>query len=84
MTVRCDLTDRELGILAGLAQGHTNTRIAETLDTTVPAVITQTGRLFRKLRVETRVDAVRAGRQLGLVTDACPVCGHSSEETETP
>ena len=43
------LTARERDVLALLAEGHSNDRIAEQLDVTARTVETHTGRIFNKL-----------------------------------
>lgn len=52
------LTDRELEVLRLMAQGHKNDDIAERLVIATSTVKNHVRRIFRKLGVETRVDAV--------------------------
>jgi DNA-binding NarL/FixJ family response regulator len=52
------LTDREIEVLRLMAAGYSNTEIAESLVITNQTVKNHIGKIFRKLGVETRVDAV--------------------------
>ncbi len=52
------LTDREVEVLALMAQGYKNDEIANELVITTSTVKNHVRRIFRKLGVETRVDAV--------------------------
>jgi DNA-binding NarL/FixJ family response regulator len=52
------LTEREIEVLGLMARGHKNDEIAETLVITTQTVKNYVRRIFRKLGVETRVDAV--------------------------
>lgn len=52
------LTDREIEVLALMAQGYKNDEIANDLVITTSTVKNHVRRIFRKLGVETRVDAV--------------------------
>jgi serine/threonine-protein kinase len=47
------LTAKERDVLALLAEGHSNERIAERLDVTARTVETHTGRIFAKLGLQT-------------------------------
>ncbi len=60
------LTERELQVLERLAQLSTTEEIAADLYVTANTVKTHTKKLFLKLAVNRRSDAVRRGRQLGL------------------
>lgn len=52
------LTDREVEVLSLMAQGYRNDEIADALVITTSTVKNHVRRIFRKLGVETRVDAV--------------------------
>jgi DNA-binding NarL/FixJ family response regulator len=52
------LTSREVEILSLMAKGHKNSEIADTLVITRSTVKNHVRRIFRKLGVDTRVDAV--------------------------
>ncbi|MFD8075846.1 response regulator transcription factor [Streptomyces sp. NPDC059718] len=69
------LSPSELRVLRGLAEGKSNGQIAREHCVTVDTVKSHARRIFRKLHVERRIDAVRVGRQLGLVLGGCPMCG---------
>lgn len=62
-----DLTPRELEILEGLVAGLTNRAIAERLSISEETVKSHVSRLFQKLGVHRRTQAVGIGLQLGLV-----------------
>lgn len=61
------LTPRELEILRLLGRGLTNRDIADRLHITVKTVKTHTGRVYEKLGVEDRTQAVIAGAKLGII-----------------
>ena len=61
------LTAREHEILALIAQGLSNREIGEKLFVSENTVKTHSSRLFEKLGVNRRVQAVQKGRELGLV-----------------
>ncbi|HET8798061.1 MAG TPA: response regulator transcription factor [Thermoanaerobaculia bacterium] len=61
------LTPREHEILILIAQGLSNREIAETLFVSENTVKTHSSRVFEKLGVNRRVQAVQKGRELGLV-----------------
>lgn len=63
---RPELTDREQQVLAGLAQGFTTSRIAESLFLSHSTVKTHKRTLFRKLGAHTRREAVTNAQELGL------------------
>ncbi|SEL67617.1 regulatory protein, luxR family [Roseateles sp. YR242] len=63
-----DLTGREVQLLGLLAQGWPNKRIAEHLSLTLGTTKQYLNRLFSKLGVENRGQAVQAGRQLELLS----------------
>ncbi len=61
-----DLSERQVQVLALLAQGCTNKDIARRLDLLESTVKTHSLALFRKLGVSKRADAVLAAARLGL------------------
>jgi DNA-binding NarL/FixJ family response regulator len=61
-----DLTPREREILELLAQGLTNTAIAEKLTLSPKTIRNQVSNIFSKLQVATRSEAVIKARQAGL------------------
>ncbi|WP_293908984.1 response regulator transcription factor [Deinococcus sp.] len=61
------LTRRELEVLLSLAAGHSNKRIALQLGITESTVKVYVGNVIAKLDATNRTDAVRRGRELGLV-----------------
>lgn len=62
------LTDRELTILWALPTMQTNTEIADDLFVSVNTVKTHLRTLYRKLDVANRREAIRRGRELGLLS----------------
>lgn len=62
------LTDREHLVLARLAAGHTNPRIAADLCFSVATIRRESSSLYRKLGVRTRSEAVHRAHALGLLT----------------
>ena len=65
-----ELTDRELVVLRYLATMRTNDEIASDLYVSVNTVKAHLKRAFRKLGVDSRREAVRRARELGLIGDA--------------
>jgi DNA-binding NarL/FixJ family response regulator len=61
-----DLTPREREILELLAQGLTNTAIAEKLTLSPKTIRNQVSNIFSKLQVATRSEAVIKAREAGL------------------
>ncbi|MBL0937800.1 MAG: response regulator transcription factor [Gemmatimonadaceae bacterium] len=61
------VTPRELEILGLLADGLSNREIGERLFVSENTVKTHTSRLFEKLDVRRRTQAVQRGQQLGLI-----------------
>lgn len=61
------ITKRELEILALMASGLSNREIATRLFVSENTVKTHSSRLFEKLDVRRRTQAVQAGRKLGLI-----------------
>lgn len=63
----CPLTDRELEVLATMAEGLTNRQIAARLHVSTSTVGTHVEHLYLKLGVTSRVGAVVAGLRRGLI-----------------
>lgn len=61
------ITPRELEILGLIAEGLSNREIGERLFVSENTVKTHSSRLFEKLGVNRRVQAVQKGRELGLI-----------------
>lgn len=61
------LTPREHEILGLIAQGLSNREIGEKLFVSENTVKTHSSRLFEKMQVRRRVQAVQRGRELGLL-----------------
>lgn len=61
------LTSREHEILALIAQGLSNREIGEKLFVSENTVKTHSSRLFEKMQVNRRVQAVQKGKELGLI-----------------
>jgi DNA-binding CsgD family transcriptional regulator len=61
------LTPRELEILGLIAQGLSNREIGEKLFVSENTVKTHSSRVFEKLSVNRRVQAVQKGKELGLI-----------------
>ena len=61
------LTAREVEVLALLAAGRSNPRIAEDLVITLDTVKKHVSHLLSKLGATNRTEAVARGRQLGLI-----------------
>lgn len=61
------LTERELQVLRGMSQGHSNGEIGHELFLSEDTVKTHARRLFRKLGVRDRAQAVAVGFRRGLV-----------------
>lgn len=62
------LTDRELEVLRGMVHGHSNAQIGRALYLAEDTVKTHVRRLFRKLGVRDRAQAVAHGFRRGLIT----------------
>lgn len=62
------LTERELQVLHGMSQGKSNAAIARELFISEDTVKTHARRLFRKLEVNDRAQAVALGFRRGLVS----------------
>jgi NarL family two-component system response regulator LiaR len=61
------LTPREQEILGLIAKGLSNREIGEALFVSENTVKTHSSRLFEKMQVKRRVQAVQRGRELGLI-----------------
>jgi LuxR family maltose regulon positive regulatory protein len=61
------LTERERDVLAMISQGFANKRIARTLEIAPETVKSHLKRIFSKLAVSTRTEAVFRARSLGLL-----------------
>ena len=61
------LSEREVGVLALIALGHTNTKIAEQLYLSVRTVETHRSHIQRKLRLSTRAELVSYALARGLI-----------------
>jgi DNA-binding NarL/FixJ family response regulator len=61
------LTDRELDVLALMAEGRTNREIAEALVIATGTVKAHTAAIYQKLDVHNRTEAAARARALGLV-----------------
>lgn len=64
---RLGITPRELQILEHIASGKSTREIAEALFVSENTVKTHAGRLFEKLSVKRRTQAVHEGKRLGLI-----------------
>lgn len=62
------LTERELQVLTGMSQGKSNAQIGRELFLSEDTVKTHARRLFRKMGVSDRAQAVASGFRRGLVT----------------
>jgi DNA-binding NarL/FixJ family response regulator len=62
-----DLTEREMQVLRGMAAGKSNGQIGRELYLSEDTIKTHARRLFRKMRVNDRAQAVASGFRLGLV-----------------
>jgi DNA-binding CsgD family transcriptional regulator len=67
MVARSGLTARELEILAAIAAGLSNREIGAQLHVSENTVKTHSSRIFGKLGVQRRVQAVQTARKLGLL-----------------
>lgn len=64
------LTPRECEILAALASGQSNKELARSLDVAPDTVKTHLSRIYAKLGVSRRVQAIEKARALGLIPSA--------------
>ena len=61
------LTDREVEILRLIAKGHSNVEIGQRLYLALSTVKGHNLRIFDKLQVQNRTEAVARARELGLI-----------------
>ena len=61
------LTEREFEVLTFLASGKSNQEIADTLHLSLNTIKTHCAKLYEKLDVSRRTQAVQKGRELGLL-----------------
>lgn len=61
------ISARELAVLHEIVAGHSNKEIARHLEVSPNTIKTHVARLFEKLEVRRRTEAVRRARELGLV-----------------
>ena len=62
-----NISKRELDVLALMAQGLSNQEVADKLFVSLNTVKTHSSKLFEKLNVERRTQAVQEAKKLGLV-----------------
>lgn len=62
------LSGRELEVLSLMAEGLSNQEIAEKLFLSTNTIKTHSARLFEKLEVSRRTQAVEKGRRMGIIT----------------
>jgi len=65
--IRPGLTDREVEVLRLVAKGMSNKEIASDLDVSPNTVKTHVARLFEKLEVRRRTEAILRARELGML-----------------
>lgn len=61
------LSDRELEVLQGMAEGLSNAEIGEKLFLSTHTVKSHASRLFEKMEVKRRTQAIQKGKALGLI-----------------
>ena len=61
------ISERELEVLGRLAAGQSNKQIALALGVSPNTIKTHVANLFQKLEVSRRTEAIRKGRELGLI-----------------
>jgi ATP/maltotriose-dependent transcriptional regulator MalT len=61
------ISERELEVLARLAAGQSNKEIARDLQVSPNTVKSHVANLFTKLEVGRRTEAIRKGRELGII-----------------
>lgn len=66
------LSDREIEVLVLIDQGLTNREIADKLTVALSTVKTHINNIYGKLGVNTRVQAIKEARSLGLIEDKLP------------
>lgn len=62
------LSNRELEVLELMARGHTNQEIADKLFVSLPTIKSHASRIYEKMDVKRRTQAVQKGIDLGLIT----------------
>jgi NarL family two-component system response regulator LiaR len=62
------ISRRELDVLQLMAEGHTNQRIADELFVSLNTIKTHGSRIFEKLDVKNRTQAIDKAKKLGLIT----------------
>jgi LuxR family maltose regulon positive regulatory protein len=62
-----ELSERELDVLRQIAKGFSNQEIADTLYISLNTVKSHTKQIFLKLDVKNRTEAVKRGKEQGLV-----------------
>lgn len=78
------LTEREREVLACLVQGSRGREIADHLDLSENTVRSHTNRIFRKLGVHNRLEALRIARQSGFELWAPRAAGHAGRPAGPP
>lgn len=63
-----ELSERELDVLMGIAEGLSNQEIGEKLNISISTVKTHTSNLFSKLGVQRRTQAIIKAQNLGVIT----------------
>jgi DNA-binding CsgD family transcriptional regulator len=66
-SIDLDLTEREIEVLEGIASGLSNREIAEKLFLSESTVKTHARKLFEKLEVKRRTQAVQKARELSIL-----------------
>ncbi len=61
------ISNREMEVLQLISDGHSNQEIADRLFISVPTVKTHTGKIFEKLSVNRRTQAVQQARELKII-----------------
>jgi NarL family two-component system response regulator LiaR len=64
---RVGISQRELGVLQLMADGLSNAQIAEKLFVSLNTVKTHSSKVFEKLEVQRRTQAVEKAKQIGLI-----------------
>ena len=62
------ISRRELDVLQLMAEGHTNQRIADELFVSLNTIKTHGSRIFEKMDVKNRTQAIDKAKKLGLIT----------------
>jgi NarL family two-component system response regulator LiaR len=64
---RLDLSKREVEVLALMAEGYSNQEIAEKLFVSLNTIKTHTSRIFEKMDVKRRTQAVEMAKRLNII-----------------